>query len=63
MVDPTPEQLAEMARVNPMRTITYLRCVDCGREWSQPASAGSCPACHGGNVVSDGQKISSYKRV
>lgn len=63
MVNPTPEELMAMVEATPTRRIVYRRCLACGHEWSQPRATGACPACHGVDVVNEGQKISAYKQV
>jgi hypothetical protein len=44
--EPTPAEIAEMLRINPMRMLSRLRCADCGYEWQQPKPHGLCPQCH-----------------
>lgn len=44
--EPTPEVLAHLLKVQPMRQLSSLLCAGCGYEWVQPAATGNCPKCH-----------------
>lgn len=49
--EPTPEEIAAMLRVNPMRMLNRLTCEACGYQWQQPAPSGKCPTCHSSRTI------------
>ena len=49
--EPTPDDVAELLRVNPMRMLSRMRCGRCGYQWQQPKSIGLCPICHSSNTA------------
>lgn len=59
--DPTPETLAHLVEVQPMRRLVSLVCSRCTYEWIQPAAFGNCPRCHAPSVATGAVRVSALR--